>query len=344
MKVAIDDIKYADKFKNFDVIYVYENKNLDDLIKLNIHCIHKDYIDFAEINTTKYKIPCFRKCNPNEDLKLQEKANYKFAIIIPNYNNDHGELNGKTFLKNCLDSILNQTYKNFELIVVDDMSTDTSAETIKSYKDDRLHLIENSRKRYNGGSRNVGINYAKKELKFDYIMFVDSDDYWKDENVLQTINDNLYNCELMLIGIELLFPDGHTQIKLHEYDNYKDFFFSENKVWCTAWSRVIRKDKIVYFPESTLMEDRTWSYEQADNVNIENVVNLQKPLYVWNRCNVTNSVSLVRGELWKASAYKHIGQQIALCTRLKHKEFIPDIQKRIRKTRELIDGGDYKQY
>lgn len=344
MKVALDDIKYIDKLKDNEPIYIFDKENLEDLIDKNIHCVHKDYIDYVDINTTDYKIPCLKKCSIEDEIIIPEKIDYKFLIIVPNYNNDHGEHNGKTFLRNCIDSILSQTYKNFELIIIDDMSTDTSVKTIKSYKDNRLHLIENSRKRYNGGSRNVGIDYAKKELKFDYIMFCDSDDWWKDEDVLKTINDNLFNAEMMLIGIELLFPDGHTQTKLHQMDDFKDLFICHNKVWCTAWSRVIRKDKIVYFPESTLMEDRTWAYEQADNVNFDNVINLQKPLYVWNRCNVSNSVSLVRGELWKASAYKHIGQQIALMTRLKHQEMIPEIKKRIRECRNKIDSGEYMQY
>lgn len=185
MKVALDDIKYIDKLKDNEPIYIFDKENLEDLIEKNIHCIHKDYIDYVDINTTDYKIPCLKKCSIEDEIIIPEKIDYKFLIIVPNYNNDHGEHNGKTFLRNCIDSILSQTYKNFELIIIDDMSTDTSVKTIKSYKDNRLHLIENSRKRYNGGSRNVGIDYAKKELKFDYIMFCDSDDWWKDEDVLK---------------------------------------------------------------------------------------------------------------------------------------------------------------
>ena len=72
------------------------------------------------------------------------------------------------------------------------------------------------------------------------------------ENVLKRINDNLWDCELMLLGCEMIFPDGTTQTKINEYDNYKDFFICDNKTWCTAWSRVIRKDKIVYFPERNI--------------------------------------------------------------------------------------------
>lgn len=56
----------------------------------------------------------------------------------------------------------------------------------------------------------------------------------------------------MLLGLEMIFPDRTEQIKINEYDNYKDFFICDNKTWCTAWSRVIIKDKIIYFPERNI--------------------------------------------------------------------------------------------
>lgn len=255
-----------------------------------------------------------------------------------------GEYKGKTFLQNCIESILNQTYKNFELIIVDDISTDTSVKTIKSYKDKRIHLIQNRRKRYNGGSRNVGIEYALDNLDFDYFAFLDSDDWWKDEHVLETINRELYDHELMLIGLECIDKNEVFLTKIHQYDNYKDFFLSDNKVWCTAWSRIIRKDKIVYFCENTLMEDRVWSYRQADNVDLDKVKNLKKVLYVWNRLNTSNSVSLVRNGIWDASAWCHIGHQLQLIENLKHKEMIPIIQERIKTCINKVNGGTYQQY
>ena len=102
-------------------------------------------------------------------------SNYKYAIIVPNYNNDHGDYHGKTFLANCIESVLKQTYKKFKLIIVDDMSDDTSVKTIKKYKkeDSRIFLIQNYRKRYNGGSRNVGIEYALQKLDIQYFCFLD---------------------------------------------------------------------------------------------------------------------------------------------------------------------------
>lgn len=350
MRVAIDKnvIKQIKDFTEFEYIYVYENEEYEELKKLNLHCIHKDYINNVDINLTDYNIPCLRKNKvTDKDWKKPiAKKDYKFAIIVPNYNNDRGDYNGKTFLQNCIESILNQTYKNFELIIVDDCSTDTSVETVDNYVDNRIHLIKNRRKRYNGGSRNVGIDYALDNLDFDYFCFLDSDDWWKNEKVLETINNRLYNHEMAIIGAEMLFKDGVKYKTYNEWQTYEDFFMSIGKttLWCTAWCRIIRKDKIVYFPEGSLMEDRTWSYEQADNVDINNVTNIKEILYVWNRMNTTNSVSIVRNKIWEASAWKHVGQQLMLIERLKHKEMIPIIEKRIKVCIDKLNHNIYQQY
>ena len=96
MKVAIDK-NCIDKIKDFtehEYIYIYEKEPLDYLSKLNLHCQHKDYVDEVDINLTNYKINCFKKANINDKDwdKLPEKKNYKYAIIIPNCNNDHRQL------------------------------------------------------------------------------------------------------------------------------------------------------------------------------------------------------------------------------------------------------------
>ena len=258
MQVVIDKtcLKHLDKVKGNELIYIFDDEPLEELIKLNMHCVHKSKINEVEINASNFKLNAIKTVNLANisELELPKKKDYKFCIIIPNYNNDHGNIEGKTFLQKCIESILNQTYKNFKIIVIDDMSSDTSVETVENYveKDKRVHLIRNSRKRYNGGSRNVGIEYAMNNLDFDYFAMLDSDDFFVDDNVLQKINDNLWDCELMLLGCEMIFPDGTKQTKINEYDNYKDFFICDNKTWCTAWSRVIRKDKIIYFPERNI--------------------------------------------------------------------------------------------
>ena len=229
------------------------------------------------------------------------------------------------------------------------MSTDTSVKTIEEYKSkekyiDKIHLIKNKRKRYNGGSRNVGIDYSLENIDFDYFCFLDSDDWWKDNKVLETINNNLYDHEMMILGSEMLFPNGGTQPQYNKYENFEDVFLCLNKVWCTAWSRVIRKDKIVYFCEDTLMEDRVWSYKQADNIDFVKITNLNKIVYVWNRLNTTNSVSIVKSGIWNASAYCHIGHQLQLIENLKHKEMIPTLKERIKECISMVSNGIYQQY
>ena len=92
------------------------------------------------------------------------------------------------------------------------------------------------------------------------------------------------------------------------------------------------------------MEDRTWAYEQADNVSLENVRNLKEVCYVWNRLNTTNSVSLKRGSMWEASMWKHIGEQYMLLERLKHKEMIPVLEERINQCKIKVNIGEYQQY
>ena len=349
MKIGIDKdaIDKIDFDKKNEYIYLFENENLEDLKKLNLHCINYKYCDFVEINASKYDVDCIKKTNINNDKwdELPPKKDYKFAIIIPNCNNDRGDYKGKSYLRNCIESVLNQSYKNFELIIVDDCSTDTSVETIKSYKDDRIHFIQNKRKRYNGGSRNVGIDYALNTLNFDYFAFLDSDDWWKDNNVLEHINNTLYNHDMLIIGAEMLSKDGVKYRTLNPYKNYEEFYISDgtNTIWCTAWCRIIKKNKIVYFCEDTLMEDRVWSYKQADNVDFDKVINLKRICYVWNRMN-SNSVTKVRSDYWNSSTWCHIGHTYQFLSQMKHKEMKPLIEKRIKECIRRLNNGIYQQY
>lgn len=336
MKIAIDNIKTLDKIKiNAEIIYVYEDEKLEDLIKTNLHCVKKDFVDFVDINATDYDIFCLKKVSKNEEIKEHTKNHNKFAIIIPSCNNDHGNIDGKTFFEKCIESVLNQKYKDFNLIIIDDLSEDTSLETAKKYaqKDSRVHIIQNTRKRYNGGSRNVGIDYALENLDFNYFCFLDSDDYWKDNTVLETFNSLLDDHELLVMGGEFIGINGK---QLNHVNNYEDLFSLNSNVWCTAWCRVIRKDKIVYFCENTLMEDRVWSYRQADNIDINKVVNCGKICYVWNRTN-NNSVSTKKGALWDASAYCHIGHQLQFLEELKHEEMRSLIEDRIRQCIQRVN-------
>ena len=351
MKIAIDKNTISAVKPNNEYIYLFDNEPIEELINTGLHCINYKHCNFVDINLTDYKIDCLKKAKATDKDydKLPNKKDYKFVIIVPNCNNDHGDYKGKTFLQNCIESILNQTYKNFNLIIVDDCSTDTSIKTIEKYKYNpeyvsKIHFIKNKRKRYNGGTRNVAIEYALDYIDFDYFCFLDSDDWWLNDKVLEKINSRLYNHELMTLGVQTVHninEEHHT--RLNEAKCYEDLWSFNNNLWCTAWARVIRKDKIVYFCEDTLMEDRVWTYRLADNINFDNVINLKEICYVWNRLNTTNSVSQVRNYYWDASAYCHIGHQLQLIGQLKHKEMIPLIEKRIENCKSYVNRGIYTQ-
>lgn len=90
----------------------------------------------------------------------------KVSVIVPVYNDEK-------YLADCVDSILHQSYQNLELILVDDGSTDNSAQICEDYRerDDRVRVLH----KVNGGvgsSRNAGLAMATG----DYILFVDNDD------------------------------------------------------------------------------------------------------------------------------------------------------------------------
>ena len=348
MKIGIDKDSVKVIKPNNEYIYLFDDEPLEELLELNLHCLNYKECDYVDINLSKYDIECLKKASiKDKDYdKIPKKKNYKYAIIIPNCNNDHGNYNGKSFLRNCIESVLNQTYKDFELIIIDDCSTDTSVSTILEYASDkRVHLINNKRKRYNGGSRNAGIDYAIDNFDFDYFCFLDSDDWWKHNKVLELINSRLYEHDMALLGMELIDNNGVFMTKNHQYENYQDFFLSDNKVWCTAWARVIKKDKIVHFCEDTLMEDRVWSYRQADQIDdLNKVVNIKHSCYVWNRTNTTNSVSMVRNSYWDASAWCHIGHQLQLLSQLRHKEMIHILEQRIQECIRKVNIGTYQQY
>ena len=98
------------------------------------------------------------------------------SIIVPVYN-------AEEFLDDTINTVLNQTYQNFELILVNDCSTDNSLNVIKNYTDKRIKLINNKVNSKAALTRNNGI----KEAKGKYICFLDADDLWDKEKLQKQI-------------------------------------------------------------------------------------------------------------------------------------------------------------
>lgn len=103
------------------------------------------------------------------------------SVVIPTYN--HAE-----FLKVAITSVVEQTYKNFELIIVDNNSNDHTNEVVYSFNDDRIHLYKINNNGIIAMSRNLGVDHAKG----DWIAYLDSDDYWYPTR-LQCLVDSINN-------------------------------------------------------------------------------------------------------------------------------------------------------
>jgi len=106
----------------------------------------------------------------------------KFSIIIPTYNR------AESYLKRAIDSVINQTYRNWELIIIDNNSIDNTKELIKSYEHPQIKMYTINNNGNIAKSRNLGINNSRG----DYLAFLDSDDYWK-EDKLKVCADFLNN-------------------------------------------------------------------------------------------------------------------------------------------------------
>lgn len=107
------------------------------------------------------------------------------SIIMPSYNTAQ-------YISDSINSVLSQTYDNWELIIVDDCSTDKSIDVIKSFQDSRIVLLQNEK---NSGAA-ISRNYALREAKGKWIAFLDSDDTWapnKLEKQIQFMLDNHYS-------------------------------------------------------------------------------------------------------------------------------------------------------
>lgn len=122
----------------------------------------------------------------------------KFSIVIPVYNTEK-------FLKKCLDSVFNQTFKDFEVIVVNDGSTDNSKDIINEYMD-RIIYIEKENEGLSS-ARNDGISASKGE----YLLFLDSDDYYEN-NFLYELSKKINSEEIIRYRICDVF-DNMAPIK-----------------------------------------------------------------------------------------------------------------------------------
>lgn len=337
MKIAIDkNIDISKLKKGNDYIYVFDDKEkINDLIKTGMHCINKELISFVDINLTEYQIDCIKKAKieDKEWDKIPPIKDHKIAIIIPNYNYEHT-------IEKCLNSILNQTYKNYEIIFVDDMSTDNSVKIAKKMLKVPHKVIQLKQKRYNGGARNEAYLHLSKDV--DYIFCVDSDDWLYDEKSLEKINVAL-RMEPDVLFVGLAEYDGTTTINDSRIPTYIDKYEA-----IEGWSgvgKVIKKELATkqecLYDEGTLKEDRNQHFKIC--INMKDFALLSEPVYVWNRTNIKSVTTVREKVIWGTSTIRHYADTLKLYLTYKGKDARLDsiMKQRVERTkREVESGGD----
>ena len=220
-----------------------------------------------------------------------------FKVIIPNYNN-------AKWLDKCLGSILNQTFKDYEVVVVDDMSTDNSVDIIKKYP---FHLVELKEKRYNGGARNVGIDYP---IESEYTLFLDSDDWFYKNDALERIHKHLKNnpVDCLTLPYHIVRDGSEGDFPLRRND-------VKTLVWdaCGAcWTKCIKTKLIRKFPENTLMEDTVQHIDQCNY--LETLDTIEYPIVSYNRTNVESLThpQKVHSIKWKTSILRFVADLMEL--------------------------------
>lgn len=144
----------------------------------------------------------------------------KFSLIIPIYNVEN-------YIKRCLDSILYQTYTNYEIICINDGSTDNSFNILQQYKDHSNIKIINQENKGLGATRNEGVKYATG----DYIWFIDSDDWISTDALLLLNNFILENKKYPIIIFDYnRIIDGKKLITKALNNYYRNDITSENYI------------------------------------------------------------------------------------------------------------------
>lgn len=198
----------------------------------------------------------------------------KISIIVPVYNREK-------YIDRCIKSILNQSFRDFELILVDDGSTDNSIHICNKYSNINDNIIVIHKE--NGGvssARNIGLEHAKGE----YIMFIDSDDYIE-ENMLEVSYNHMFEnkADLFICGAKI---NTYIKDKIRGIQNLKlcncEYLINEflekegidylpiyiNSVWAKLYKSEIIKNNNLKFKEDIYMgEDSIFNLEYLNNIN-----------------------------------------------------------------------------
>ena len=180
--------------------------------------------------------------------------------------------NSSKYLKMSIDSILNQTFEDFELIIIDDCSKDNSISIVESYKDKRIKLIQNESNLGTVKTRNIGL----KEAKGIYIAILDSDDVALPKRLEKQYNYLEKNSHIFLVGSSAIYIDeeGKESRKFRKYDDYKMLAFRLPKSCSIVHSSIMFRNTQRYFYDEKFISAHDYNFYLDLLTKGENLTNL----------------------------------------------------------------------
>ena len=268
-------------FEKFDRFFKDESRNIK---------IWVEKLKLLHINYRSEKVPTqyIERYQKEKEKILSQIEEYDkgelISIIVPIYNVEN-------YLRHCLESIQNQTYQNFECLLINDGSSDNSAEICREYveKDSRFRYFEKE----NGGvssARNLGIERSKGQ----YITFIDSDD-WVDSDYLELlyIKINEYNADLAVLTYkQYSMNDGCFYLHVWEQDYYEKYYSGNellnslpklenyDSTFNVSWGKLFKRNflETATFNEQRIMgEDLEFNFKIF--LQIKSCIYLNKALY-----------------------------------------------------------------
>ena len=193
------------------------------------------------------------------------KDNLLFSIIIPIYN-------VQNYLTTCIRSVINQDFIDYELILIDDGSTDNSEKICDEYAKNNKHIyVIHKENTGSSDSRNVGLNKALGK----YIIFLDSDDYWCRNDALSKLASTIKQSEPDIVFLKNILYFEKINKYLHPYTKYDrkqiknqtkenvlKYMIESQQLTVFAWDKVIKKELItnnkIRFKTGLYLDDIDW--------------------------------------------------------------------------------------
>ncbi len=225
----------------------------------------------------------------------------KISIIVPVYNDC-------VYIKRCLDSLINQTYRDLEIIVVDDGSTDNTPQVLEEYaqKDNRIKVITQTNAKL-GAARNTGMNVATGE----YISFVDSDD-WVDDNYYEMLHTAITKNNSDVVVSSSIREKSSTKFTYClKYDEEKTYTNTDDIIrvlkmppYWFVWGRVYKRELVndLRFEEGVFFEDAPYTIRVINKIKKLTVVPDVKYHYFSNPNSILKSKNYIAKNLDKINS------------------------------------------